>query len=127
MRTAYLSLDRPDLLERPKTLASYMWVRIGKYLIRAPCLVVVYRPQESPSHTTLVVDADFAGMADGRTTIYEWSDYQPLWSCTSMPEQLSDNRGLTGECVCARQSCTATPSAWAWGDKSTWRHTSCRE
>eukprot|EP00971_Amphidinium_carterae_P132215 2619062-Amphidinium_carterae.1 len=71
MRIAYLSLDRADLLECVRHMASRMkdpregdWIRVqrvGQYLLRHPCLVVVYRPQPPPAFVRVIVDSDHAG------------------------------------------------------------------
>eukprot|EP00971_Amphidinium_carterae_P333640 6468467-Amphidinium_carterae.1 len=71
MRTAYLSMDRPDLLEAVKLLASRMSApreadlqrlqRLGQFLKGHPCLVTVFRPQQMPDCITITVDSDYAG------------------------------------------------------------------
>eukprot|EP00971_Amphidinium_carterae_P292147 5799547-Amphidinium_carterae.1 len=72
MRAAYLSQDRADLQVAVKELASKMCQpreahfarlrRLGQYLLKVPCLVQTFRPQQQiPTTITVVVDSDHAG------------------------------------------------------------------
>eukprot|EP00971_Amphidinium_carterae_P247368 4912471-Amphidinium_carterae.1 len=71
MRTAYLSLARPDLAHAVKCLSRRTQKptqsnladlkRVGRYVHNHRCLVNVYQRQSWPGKGTLTVDTDFAG------------------------------------------------------------------
>eukprot|EP00971_Amphidinium_carterae_P313402 6228299-Amphidinium_carterae.1 len=40
-------------------------MRVGEFLLRHPCMVNVFRPQEAPTHVRVIVDSDHAGERSG--------------------------------------------------------------
>ncbi|CAK0906615.1 unnamed protein product, partial [Prorocentrum cordatum] len=71
MRAAYLTLDRPDIVDAVKqcsrrmqapTSADMMMVkRLGRYLVKHPCLVARFNKQKMPDRITATCDSDYAG------------------------------------------------------------------
>ena len=71
MRTAYLSIDRPDLGDAVKALAMAMKSpkesdmqrlrRLGRYLVGAPNLMRIFYQQKLPSGLRMYSDSDWAG------------------------------------------------------------------
>jgi len=71
MRAAYLTLDRPDIVDAVKQCSRKMQAptsadvamakRLGRYLLKHPCLVTRFGQQRMPSRITATVDTDYAG------------------------------------------------------------------
>ena len=71
MRAAYLTWDRPDIvdavkqcsrkMQSPTSADMTMAKRLGRYLVKYPCLVTRFGQQKVPSSITATVDSDYAG------------------------------------------------------------------
>ena len=71
MRAAYLSLDRPDLIDAVKSLATSMkgpkasdmsrLKRLGRYLLGVPTMVRIFNRQALPQQLRVYGDSDWAG------------------------------------------------------------------
>ena len=71
MRSAYLSLDRTDLIDAVKSLATSMkspkasdmarLKRLGRYLLGVPTMVRIFNRQALPQQLRIYGDSDWAG------------------------------------------------------------------